>query len=133
MKDTVDVGYYRHFKGNFYKVLMVAKHTETEEMMVIYQAMYGERTIWCRPLKDFISKVDKTKYPDCKQEYRFERANDIYNSVINTYKETIRFANWCYKCQNGNHLMRYDKPCDECLSKTINYGEQPICFKENNK
>ena len=71
--ETVDVGYDRHFKGNLYKVITVAMNTENEEMMVIYQAMYGARMMWCRPLKDLISKVDKLKYPDSKQEYRFEK------------------------------------------------------------
>ena len=41
--------YYRHFKGNVYRVLHLAKHSETIEEMVVYQAMYGERGIWVRP------------------------------------------------------------------------------------
>ena len=40
--------YYRHFKGNVYRVLHIAKHSETLEDMVVYQAMYGERGIWVR-------------------------------------------------------------------------------------
>jgi hypothetical protein len=73
MIDIVEPGYYRHFKGNLYRVLMTAKHTETEESMVIYQAMYGHRQIWCRPYSDFVAKVDKTKYPNSSQTYRFEK------------------------------------------------------------
>lgn len=42
-------GIYRHYKGNFYKVLAVGKHTETNEDMVVYQALYGGNQIWCRP------------------------------------------------------------------------------------
>ena len=41
--------YYRHFKGNVYRVIHIAKHSETLEEMVVYQAMYGERGIWVRP------------------------------------------------------------------------------------
>ena len=62
---------YRHFKGNVITVLEVAKHTETEEMLVVY-LHEGTNVIWARPYDMFISKVDKEKYPDVKQEYRFQ-------------------------------------------------------------
>ena len=58
---------YKHFKG---MVIAVGKNTETLEEMVVYE---HDGDIWIRPLKMFMSKVDKNKYPDCKQEYRFEK------------------------------------------------------------
>ena len=51
--------YYRHFKGKEYQVLAIARHTETLEELVIYQALYGEQNIWARPLAQFIETVER--------------------------------------------------------------------------
>lgn len=64
-------GIYKHFKGTYHRVLFIAKDSETLEDMVIYTHENSEE-IWVRPLKEFISKVDKEKYPEVKQVYRFE-------------------------------------------------------------
>jgi hypothetical protein len=62
---------YRHFKGMLVKVICLAKHSETEEILVIYKHLEtGE--IWARPIDMFTSLVDREKYPDIKQKYRFE-------------------------------------------------------------
>ena len=64
---------YRHFKGKEYKVLMIAYDCEEpERKLVVYQALYDEHKIWVRDYDVFVSLVDKEKYPDVKQEYRFE-------------------------------------------------------------
>lgn len=67
---------YRHFKGHKYKVLMVARDSSTLEDMVVYQNICDDKLIWVRPLNEFMSKVDKNKYPNIEQEYRFEKIND---------------------------------------------------------
>lgn len=57
-----------HFKGKEYEIICVAEHTESNELMVVYKNKKG---LWVRPLDMFMSKVDKNKYPDVKQKYRF--------------------------------------------------------------
>jgi hypothetical protein len=50
-------GIYQHYKGNLYEVLMTAQHSETEEWMVVYKALYGKEGIWVRPYEMFIGNV----------------------------------------------------------------------------
>lgn len=68
---------YRHFKGREYYVEDVAKDSETGETVVVYRALYGDRGLWVRPLGMFLSPVDREKYPDAQQTYRFECAEDV--------------------------------------------------------
>ncbi|WP_038045615.1 DUF1653 domain-containing protein [Thermus caliditerrae] len=68
----VKPGLYRHYKGKLYRVLFLARHSETEEVLVVYQALYGEEGYWVRPLALFLEPVEVggQKVP------RFERLGD---------------------------------------------------------
>ncbi|MBP3435119.1 MAG: DUF1653 domain-containing protein [Clostridia bacterium] len=69
MQREVNVGgIYRHFKGNMYQVIAVARHSETLELLVVYRALYGDGDVWVRPLSEFTDTVTR----DGKAQYRFE-------------------------------------------------------------
>jgi hypothetical protein len=68
MSKTVKLGKYQHYKGNYYEVIGVAKHSETLEELVVYRALYGEGGLWVRPLVMFIEQVEV----DGKNISRFE-------------------------------------------------------------
>lgn len=73
----IKLGLYKHFKGTIYEVIGIATHSETQEQLVIYRPVSDKNKLWARPLEMFTSKVDKNKYPNVKQEYRFEPINWI--------------------------------------------------------
>jgi hypothetical protein len=50
-------GRYRHYKGNYYQVMETARHSETEELMVVYRCLYGDHSLWVRPLEMFRGNV----------------------------------------------------------------------------
>ncbi|MCI9365830.1 MAG: DUF1653 domain-containing protein [Clostridia bacterium] len=72
MKELKINGIYRHFKGDYYIVEGIGIHSETKEKYVIYKALYGDNETYLRPYEMFLEKVDKVKYPNVKQEYRFQ-------------------------------------------------------------
>ena len=69
---AIPPGKYRHFKGNFYQVIGIARHSETTEPMVVYRALYGEGGLWVRPAAMWLETVER----DGKTFRRFERVED---------------------------------------------------------
>lgn len=57
--EELKIGRYRHFKGKEYRLLLVARHSETEEPMVVYQALYGDRGFWVRPASMWCETVER--------------------------------------------------------------------------
>lgn len=82
MREVEPYTLYRHFKGTKALVITTAKHSETGEDLVVYCCMDNKGNtnhkdgIYARPLHMFLSEVDREKYPDVKQKYRFEQIND---------------------------------------------------------
>lgn len=71
MQEILKGRIYRHFKGDYYLVEDIVNYSEGGEM-VLYRCLYGDGGRYVRPLEMFASPVDREKYPDVKQEYRFE-------------------------------------------------------------
>lgn len=58
MQAHIKPGIYKHFKGNLYQVYELARHSETDEVLVVYRPLYGDKALWVRPLVQFLEKVD---------------------------------------------------------------------------
>ena len=82
---------YRHFKGNLYQIVTLATHSETRETLVIYRALYGEGGVYARPLDMFMSEVDKQKYPEVTQQYRFEKTDSLLDPGLMEFLDAETF------------------------------------------
>lgn len=65
-------GVYRHFKGGLYVLEEIAYDADTQGRVVLYRALYGEHRLWARSFEDFFAELDRAKYPQAQQKYRFE-------------------------------------------------------------
>ena len=105
--------FYMHFKGKLYQIVTVAIHTETEEPLVVYQAMYGTFKTYARPLAMFLSEVDHEKYPDVQQTYRFRKVELCENSEAELVDEVTAQENECDETEETADIEPLLKFLDE--------------------
>ncbi len=100
---------YKHFKDKLYQIITVAVHSETGERYVVYQALYGDFKTYVRPYDMFISEVDRVKYPEAAQKYRFEKVCPVYEPVKACENETAKDGNEAEAGVNPVLLEFFDK------------------------
>lgn len=97
MKREIKIGHiYRHFKGKYYVVVDIVNDCESNndveyKKIVIYKALYGDSLTWARQYDMFNSEVDREKYPNVAQHYRFEEIENAYlvKNIINEYRTAL--------------------------------------------
>ena len=122
---------YRHFKGKHYQVLSIATHSETGEQMVVYQQLYAPFGVYVRPLAMFMSKVDKEKYPQVQQEYRFEKLQSPaweLNMVQETQEQQIpaQQTNVYVKQENEPEEKKLEQQSAEKVMEPENQEESAL-------
>lgn len=106
---------YQHFKGNKYQVTAIAIDAETMEKCVVYQALYGEFTVYVRKYAEFISEVDKEKYPQVNCKYRYSSVEELVELEEVTVQEEITPAEPIVKNEPvpGYEMRELKHPEDE--------------------
>lgn len=107
---------YRHFKGNVYQIITIARHSETKMKMVVYQQLYAPYEVYVRPLDMFMSKIDTKKYPNEKQTFRFERIDIRGEDSVEPSKES--------SAETLNRILSRGKKENESEKEALRAGEK---------
>jgi hypothetical protein len=112
---------YKHFKGNLYEIIAIGKHSESMESMVVYQELDGD-SVFVRPLEMFVSKVDKEKYPDVLQVYRFE---------LQEQKSRLSIMDFLDLSTATDKIQHLEAMKDSITEEFIGIAAQSLDFVEN--
>jgi len=132
-------GIYKHFKGDYYIVEDIAIHTETNEKMVIYRALYGDNILYSRPYELFIGKVDKEKYPILNRtlyhtlnylKLRLMVENTLYNTDTNKLDTSKNYQ--LHQIINiyleNNYALKTNLISKKTLLNEFNHFEYDMCL-----
>lgn len=108
MTEVVIGELYRHFKGKLYQVLNVAFMEDSDEKMVVYQALYGDYKVYVRSYESFAGPVDRIKYPKAEQAMRFERLSPEKRRILQAREEKVSTERELAKI-NMQEIVEFDE------------------------
>ncbi len=122
---------YRHFKGNLYEVIIIARDSETLEEKVVYKEVNGEAA-YVRSLPMFVSPVDKEKYPDVTQEFRFQLVEENVEEQEETLLESSNLILPFLELETATEKIKYLQNIKDQITGTfLEIIAQSLDFVEN--